>query len=359
MKRVLVLLACVLALGGAAQAAATATWRAIRAPRLPAPLKPPVYRFEKVAEGVYAAFGAGALSTGANSCLFVGPDDVVVVDTHVGPWTMAWLLDELKTITKLPVKTAIDTHFHWDHAHGNQNFPPGSLVIGHTYTRERLLAERERMQDALLPAVERAAREVERLATEVAAETDAAKRAELQKRLARSRYFADEQKAMVPTPPNVTFDRAMTIFRGGREIQLHFLGRAHTGGDIVVFLPQEKVACTGDLVTMGLAYMGDGYADEWPATLEALKRLPWEKVIPGHGPVFTDRALLDHFAEYLRDFWQQVKALHAAKVPVDEVRARLQLARHRPNFYNYGDGVDPAAVRRAYARLDELAAGGR
>src|SRR5262245_20941000 len=80
------------------------------------------FRFNKVAEGVYHAVGTGALTVVGNSSVIVNDNDVIVVDDHVSP-AAAWvLLDEIKTITRKPVRTVINTHFHYDHAHGNQIF---------------------------------------------------------------------------------------------------------------------------------------------------------------------------------------------------------------------------------------------
>ena len=80
------------------------------------------FRFNKVRDGVYHAVGTGALAVVGNSSFIVNDDDVIVVDDHVSP-AAAWvLLDEIKAITNKPVTTVINTHFHFDHAHGNQIF---------------------------------------------------------------------------------------------------------------------------------------------------------------------------------------------------------------------------------------------
>src|SRR6202008_154370 len=96
-----------------------------------------------------------------------------------------------------------------------------------------------------------------------------------------ARMPAEQRQQIKPTPPNVTYSSKMTLHKGSREIQLLFLGRGHTAGDTVVFLPNEKIVCTGDLMESGLAYMGDAYFDEWVATLEALKKLDFNLVLPG------------------------------------------------------------------------------
>ena len=97
------------------------------------------FRFNKVKDGVYHAIGTGALAVVGNSTVIVNDRDVVVVDDHVSP-AAAWvLLEEIKTFTDKPVTTVINTHFHFDHAHGNQIFAPGVQIIGHEFTRRALL----------------------------------------------------------------------------------------------------------------------------------------------------------------------------------------------------------------------------
>ena len=93
-------------------------------------------------------------------------------------------------------------------------------------------------------------------------------RAVYERQLAIHQQYADEQPKIKPTPPNSTLSRDMTLYRGGREIQIRFFGRAHTDGDIVVFLPRERIVATGDMITSALSYTGDAFVEEWPATLE-------------------------------------------------------------------------------------------
>src|SRR5262245_62885821 len=82
------------------------------------------YRFNKVADGVYHAIGTGSLTVVGNSSVIVNDEDVVVVDDHVSP-AAAWvLIDEIKSLTNKPVRTVINTHFHYDYANGNQILDP-------------------------------------------------------------------------------------------------------------------------------------------------------------------------------------------------------------------------------------------
>ena len=71
----------------------------------------------------------------------------------------------------------------------------------------------------------------------------------LERQLAIHQQYADEQTKLKPTPPTTTLSSDMTLHRGSREIQIRFLGRAHTDGDVVVFLPRERIVATGDMIT--------------------------------------------------------------------------------------------------------------
>src|SRR5262249_6937844 len=130
---------------------------------------------------------------------------------------------------------------------------------------------------------------IETLGKQIAEEKDAARRTTLQQQLAVAQQGWEQLREIMPTPPNVTYSKKKVLNLGGREVQLLFLGRGHTNGDTVVYLPKEKLVVTGDLMESVLAYMGDAQFDEWVSTLEALKKLDFDIDLPGHGVPFTDK----------------------------------------------------------------------
>ena len=97
----------------------------------------------------------------------------------------------------------------------------------------------------------------------------------------------------------------MTLYRGGREIQILFFGRGHTDTDVVVYLPKERIVCTGDFLTAALSNMSDAFVNEWPATLDRLMTLDFDTVMPGHGVVFKGKARIQAFQRYVRDVLTQ------------------------------------------------------
>ena len=309
------------------------------------------FKFNKVRESIYHAVGTGSLAVVGNSSFIVNDNDVIVVDDHVSP-AAAWvLLEEIKEVTNKPVTTVINTHFHFDHAHGNQIFAPNVQIIGHEFTRRMLLSNSIGMplyQNYVtgLPG------QIDGLKKRIASEADAAAKAKLQTQLQVAENNLASQKELKPTPPNVTLATQMTLYRGSREIQIRFLGRGHTAGDVVVFLPNEKVVMTGDFLTSGLSNMSDSYPEEWVTSLDALKKLDFDTVLPGHGDAFTDKTKIDYFQAYLRDVWSEVSRLKKEGVSADEAAKRADLTKHKDHFPIQGPGVPPIAATRIYDLID-------
>ena len=313
------------------------------------------FRFNKVKEGVYHAVGTGALSVVGNSSIIVNDTDVIVVDDHVSPAAASVLVDELKDITNKPVRTVINTHFHYDHAHGNQIFGKDVEIIGHEFTREMLLGGKSIGMPLYRDYLAGIPRQIEDLKKRIAAESDAARKAMLQTQLQVAENNRASQAELKPTPPNVTLQTRMTLYRGDREIQIRFLGRAHTAGDVVVYLPKERVVITGDMLTAALSNMSDAFVNEWPATLDEVKKLDFDTVLPGHGEAFTDKAKIDYFQAYLRDVWTEVSRLKQQGVSAEEAAKRVDLTKHKEHFPTaiQGPGVPLIAVTRIYELINQ------
>jgi glyoxylase-like metal-dependent hydrolase (beta-lactamase superfamily II) len=311
------------------------------------------FRFNKVAEGVYHAVGTGALQVIGNSAVIVNDDDVMIVDDHVSP-AAAWvLLEEVKTLTNKPVRYVVNTHFHFDHAHGNQVFGPNVEIIGHEFTRQMLLGGKSAAMPLFQNYLNGLPAAVDGLRKRADAEAAPEAKARLRSQLQAAEQNAASQKEFRSVPPTVTLRSEMTLFRGNREIQLRHLGRGHTAGDVVVLLPRERVVITGDFLTAGLSNLSDSYPDEWVASLDALKKLPFDTVLPGHGDAFTDRTKIDYFQAWLRDVWTEVGQLKRQGVPVEEAARRADLTRHKGNIPAIqGPGIPLIGAQRIYELMD-------
>ena len=311
------------------------------------------FRFNKVAEGVYHVVGTGALAVVGNGAVIVNDDDVVIVDDHVSP-AAAWvLLEEVKRLTPKPVRYVINTHFHFDHAHGNQIFAAGVDIIGHEFTREMLTGGKSLQMPLYKSYIDPMPGQVETLRARVAAEKDPAARAKLQTQLSVAENNLASQKELRTVPPNVTLRTDMTLFRGSREIQIKFLGRGHTAGDVVVFLPREKVVITGDFLTAALSNLSDSYPDEWANSLDVLKKLDFTTVLPGHGEAYTDKAKIDYYQAYLRDAWAQASRLKQQGVSAEEASKRIDMTAHKDHYPpNTNLSVNLIGAQRMYELLD-------
>ena len=316
------------------------------------PPKAPAYDFRQITDDVYTAMGTGTMNVGANSPVIINESEVMIVDSHITPASARVLLEELKTITDKPVRYIVNTHYHFDHAHGNQIFGPEVEIIGHQFTRRMLLSNvlDQRTYHSFtdsLPA------QIEETQRQIAAASDAAERQQLEDRQYVQENYVADLAEITPTPPNVTLRTSMTLHRGGREIQLHFFGRGHTGGDALVYLPEERILCTGDLVTAGLSYMGDGHLDEWAATLDRVLELDFETVLPGHGDPFTGREPIERFQRYVTDLSGQISRLHEQGIPAEDAAARVDMTGHRDDYPNLqGPGTALVTVQRMYEVLD-------
>jgi cyclase len=334
-----VLLAALIACGGVAFHAQT-------------PIPPAAYKFTQIAPGVFSAIGTGSMNVGSNSAVIVNDAEVMIVDSHISPESGRAMLRELKAITDKPVRFLINTHFHYDHTNGNQEFAPGVDIIGHEFTRRKLTGDvlEHGMFADLLKGMPK---QLDDLRARAASESDAAAKARLQQQLGVQTAFAASLKDLKVVPPNVTLVDRMTLFRGGREIRLLYLGHGHTGGDIVIYLPKERVLCTGDLLVNQVANLVDGYVNEWPDTLERLKPMDFVDVIPGHGEPFKGKERIDWFQQYLRDLWKQGTALHDQKVSAAEAAKRIDMSAHKAHYASItGRGINPAWVARMFEVMD-------
>ena len=305
------------------------------------------HRFQPLADGVYLAMYTVPMFN-SNSLVVINDDDVLVVDSHITPNAARELISGIGQITDKPITTLVYTHFHYDHAHGTQAFPEVQ-IIGHEFTRETMAGDPHNE-----PTFQREKagqpRTIAWLESQLESASDE-QREQLEYRLGLARAHAESTKTIEPVPPDTTLNDRLTLFRGDREIQVIFCGRAHTGGDVVIYLPADKIAYTGDMAFRGPSFLGDGHVDEWPDTLMRLKELDVELYVPGHGPPFTDSGRLDLVADFYRDLWDQVVTARADGANAGEATARVDLT-------SYADSLgpqrtDPLAVARIYQLLDQ------
>jgi len=233
------------------------------------------------------------------------------------------LLAQVREITPKPVRYIINSHLHWDHAQGNHayhNYPRPIDIISSETTRqllEQFGATRMKAQIPQLP------RQLDAVRERIAKTTDPAELAKLKQWLAQGEAYLEELKTMEIDLPTLTFDKTLVLHCGSREIHLLFLGRAHTAGDIVAWLPKEKVVATADMAHGILPSMGDGYPLEWASTLDRLRQMDFEHMIPGHGGVQAGKLRLTLFRNYIEELTGRVRDGMQAGKTLEELRAQI------------------------------------
>jgi cyclase len=279
------------------------------APAPPAAQTPALFQLKQVTKSVYAALARPQAMLNCNAAVIVNSDHVLVVDSHSKPSAARALIGQIRQeITDKPVRYVVNSHFHWDHAQGNLAYPTAfknAEIVSSTATREWLAREGAPRLQASLAGLPKQIAELRAAAEKVKTQAND-KHKRLMAQIAELEAYAKEMTPPPITLPTVTFDQRLVLHRDGKEIHLLFLGRGHTAGDVVVYIPSEKVVATGDLMHGVLPYIADGYPDEWPRTLRALEELDFNRLSPGHGSVQEGKTILANFRGYLEEINEAV-----------------------------------------------------
>lgn len=244
----------------------------------------------RLTDTVYAYVGqkdaSPARSFAANAGIIIGKDGVLVVDTLISAKEGQRLLADIRKITSKPIKYVVNTHTHLDHAFGNGVFAGlGAGIIAHEADRQMLLGKGP---EILQHADTYGLKPEDMAGTEIVA-------------------------------PSLTFSERMTIDLGGVEVQLLRTAPSHTAGSLVVWLPEQKVLFTGDILFTDFhPFMADGNLAGWQVTLDSLLKLGAEKIVPGHGPLSGNKDLRE-MKEYLALFDSTAKELAAQGKSADEI----------------------------------------
>ncbi|HWE53696.1 MAG TPA: MBL fold metallo-hydrolase [Bryobacteraceae bacterium] len=206
---------------------------------------PPPLTLNKVKDNLYEIEGDGG-----NVAVYITSEGVILVDDKYDQ-DYDHIMEKIRSVTNLPVKYVLSTHYHSDHSGGNAKFLPTAEVISTANARTNIV---EHKQSNAQPNMQ---------------------------------------------PARVVFTVESSVFLGGKEVRAHYYGRGHTNGDAVIYFPAEKVMHTGDLMagnTPLIDYPGGGSLAEWPSTLDQVLKVDFDTVIPGHGPV-TNKAGLQAYRD--------------------------------------------------------------
>jgi glyoxylase-like metal-dependent hydrolase (beta-lactamase superfamily II) len=247
---------------------------------------------------------------------------VMVIDTQATPAMAADVIRRIREVTDKPIKYVVLSHYHAVRVLGASAYEPEHVIAS---------------EDTLSLIQERG-------------EQDKASEIGRFPRLFRN------VESVPPglTWPTMTFTGRMTLWLGKLEVQLLQLGRGHTKGDTVVWLPAERILFSGDLVEFDATpYAGDAYFSDWPATLDAVARLEPQQLVPGRGAALTTpdqvAAGLAGTRAFIADVYAAVQAGAAAGKDLKSVyRETLDTVRPKYGHWVIFDHCMPFDVTRAY-----------
>ena len=339
---------------------------AIRTP--PAPADPSSWHVEQLATGVYAWLGPPGVTpiVSGNSVFVIGDDGVLVVDTGQFPSIARAELAAIRALTDQPVRFVVTTHWHTDHWMGNRAFAdafPGAAFIA---TPNTCALAKTKAAPFIDPKYARdtAARVRPMLAAgkgPSGKELTAIQRAYYTLGVAQLDEYGGELATTQPLPPSTTFEDALTIHLGAREVDVRFLGRGNTGGDAVVWIPDVKVLAAGDLIVSPYPYGIGSFIGEWIDTLGRLEALGATTIVPGHGPIEHDLGYVHTLEELLRSVRSQTNAAVAKGLSLEDALAIVKLDAFADRLcgddpwcrFGFAGELAQPAVARAYREAKE------
>jgi len=245
----------------------------------------------ELASGIY-----GYLSRVEANCGFATSDDgVLVVDTRATPALARVMLADLRRVSDAPVRYVVLTHYHAARVMGAAAFG-GAVVIASRATADRIATRGWREFES----------QVERC----------------------PELFPGADEISGLTRPDLVFDDRIELRFGTRVFELHRLGRGHAAGDTVCLAPESRVAFAGELVENGCApYAGDANVGAWIQSLERLRALPIDKLVPARGAVLQERAAVMGAIDGTRDFLMLLRdSVHDAMTRNADLRGCFETA---------------------------------
>ena len=273
--------------------------------------------FDKLSDNAYAYTTEGDPNTG----IVIGDDAVMVIDAQATPVMAQDVIRHIRQVTDKPIKYVVLTHYH------------AVRVLGASgYKAEHIIASRD-THDLIVERGEADMKsEIERF----------------------PRLFRAVESVPGLTWPTIVFEKRLTLMLGKLQVEIMQPGRGHTKGDTVVWLPQEKILFSGDLVEFDATpYTGDAYLTDWPATLDNIAALKPEKLVPGRGAALMTpaqvQAGLDGTRAFVTAMFESVKQGAAAGKDLRTVY-RETYAALKPKFGHWVifDHCLPFDVSRAY-----------
>ena len=222
--------------------------------------------FDEIGNDLFAFTAEGD----PNSGIIIGDESVMVIDAQATPTLARQVIEKVRSVTDKPISHLVLSHYHAVRVLGASEYKANNIIMS-SKARSMVVERGKEDWDS----------EFDRF----------------------PRLFSGYQEIPGLTWPTTTFENKMSVFLGKRRIDLYFLGRAHTAGDIVIHVPDSNVLFTGDIVEYKSAcYCGDAHLQDWPATLKNIAKFQAVSLVPGRGDALTDARKIDEAITLTDDF---------------------------------------------------------
>ena len=296
---------------------------------------PYVFEFEELTPGVWAGVRPDSTRPPVmgNATFVVSDEGVVVFDGGGMPAMADQVIEKIRAITDAPVTHVVISHWHGDHNFGIGQFVkafPDVEIVAHEFTRDvfnstriNYIDRQRNFKELILPRLQEI--------VDTRALPDGTAIIDLdvaiyQRLIDDADLLEAEARRARVTPPTKVMDDDYVIESGERRIELKFLGHGNTEGDIVMWLPEERIVATGDIVVVPSPYAFNMPPRPWAETLRRINALDYELLVPGHGAVQSDTTYVDLLIDTADNIADQRDALVADGVATEEIADALDFS---------------------------------
>ena len=308
------------------------------------PLSAPAQNFDvqRLGDGVYAVVRREppGLMFDANNFFIINERDVIVVDANFSLASTREVLAALRKLTNKPVRYVVNTHWHDDHITGNQIYReafPNVEFIGHesavTDMNEMGAKNRKGLQENTPRLIKLFRERVEKNKNLAGQDLTAEERASYLKDAGLLERYSESIPSLQIIAPTLTVKDSLTLRRGARTVEVLHPGRGHTPADLVVYLPQEGILVTGDLVVHPVPLVGStSLPADYAATLERLLNLNPKIIVPGHGAVMREDSYMRRMVRMLDSINRQAEAAAKRGETLEQAGKSVNLEEFRREF---------------------------
>ncbi len=279
-----------------------------------------------------------------NVTLIEQSDGFVVIDSGLTAANGRAVVRYARSLAAKPIKAVAITHWHNDHPQGVSSIRdafPNVRIIATPATEEGMLGAEgfnvgyhpdPKLEEGLAKQVAESKVALQKLLDDPTTAADRKER--IRKALVQSDAFLRDFTGTYIVPPTETFERELLLDDRDMPVRLLHLGKANTPGDLLAWLPNERIVVTGDIVVAPTPFGFFSYPGDWIETIGKVKALGFTTLIPGHGNPQADAAYLDKLVVAIEDVRTQVAPLAKANMPLEEVRKKVDFAKSIQLFGN-------------------------